>query len=612
MSHQRLTELHPSYLEAAKELQDNPQQWLAYESTGHCVVLAGPGSGKTKTLTVKMARMLAEDVNQPRGLACITYSNECARELKRRLNLLGVRESQNVFVGTVHQFCFKHILVPYGRLAGLDLPEPIAIASESEQKEFMKKAWELVFGNSKKFSKTRVDFYRRTYIDRKHHDWRNKNAQIAKVIERYESLLRQNGLIDFDDMILIGKELIENYSWIRRLVHAKFPILVIDEYQDLGIALDRMVQHLCFNTGIRLFAVGDPDQSIYGFTGAQPSLLRELAKRQNVESVRLKLNYRCGETIIRASKIVIERDTEYKAPENTQIGTVDFHKYPEGLEEQALQICNVIIPDALTRGNGNRKLGDIAVLYLDKFDGDVIAKAAKEAGFNFIRIDGNAPYRKSPLTRWLEDCASWCSDGWKEGVPRLSDLMYTWLGFAKTISPSNEGLLSLKRSFVKFLWDHRQPKTPLSVWLNEFYDCCLEDVLYDNSDLRNELEVFEQLRNAATLPNGGIANFTVPTFAGQTGSPTHLNLITLHSAKGLEFDVVIMMGLEQGRIPWQNDNQQKIAEKRRLFYVGLTRAKSEVHLTYSGWYTQWGNRYEYGPSQFLKQLQTNLYPPLPF
>ena len=95
----------------------NPGQWAAYNSAGHCVVLAGPGSGKTKTLTIKMARILAEDVQEPRGVACITYNNECARELEIRLDALGVQRRKRVFIGTVHSFALTQIVLPYAKAA---------------------------------------------------------------------------------------------------------------------------------------------------------------------------------------------------------------------------------------------------------------------------------------------------------------------------------------------------------------------------------------------------------------------------------------------------------------------------------------------------------------
>ena len=119
--------MNPAYTDAALALKDNPGQWEAYESTGSCVVQAGPGSGKTRTLTIKLARMLAEDIAEPRGAACVTYNSECARELQSRLDRLGVPESQRVFVGTLHSFCLRHIIVPFGHLATRPLPSPFSV-----------------------------------------------------------------------------------------------------------------------------------------------------------------------------------------------------------------------------------------------------------------------------------------------------------------------------------------------------------------------------------------------------------------------------------------------------------------------------------------------------
>ena len=117
-------------------------QQVAYDSTGHCVVLAGPGSGKTKTLVLKLARIMAEDVHVPRGAACITYSHECARELTRRLERLGLREATNLFVGTVHGFCLRHLLMPYGRLADLPVPFPLYCRYPAAEQPTAEAGWQ--------------------------------------------------------------------------------------------------------------------------------------------------------------------------------------------------------------------------------------------------------------------------------------------------------------------------------------------------------------------------------------------------------------------------------------------------------------------------------------
>ena len=139
----RVADRFAPYLKAAEDLRDNPGQWQAYESKGNCVVLAGPGSGKTKTLTIKLARMLAEDVRPPRGVACITYNTECAAELRRRLDFLGVQEAANLYVGTIHSFCLRNIILPFGRVAGLKLPAQLLVAPPSVQDQVFDQAFEI-------------------------------------------------------------------------------------------------------------------------------------------------------------------------------------------------------------------------------------------------------------------------------------------------------------------------------------------------------------------------------------------------------------------------------------------------------------------------------------
>lgn len=595
------------YLDAAEELRDNPGQWQAYESKGHCAVLAGPGSGKTKTLTIKMARMLSEDVQEPRGIACITYNSECAGELRRRLERLGVREGRNIFIGTIHSFCLKHVILPYGRLARLDLPAEVAVALPSEQDRFFEEAFSEVYGENTNPSgwRTGFDKYRRTHLDRDDPAWRKDDDDLAELIEKYEALLRKNGLVDFDDMMLLGRQLIEENAWIRRCLQARFPILVVDEYQDLGVPLHRIVLALCFNSGVRLFAVGDPDQSIYGFAGAIPELLKELSEMQKVEKVRLPFNYRSGQRLINASEAALGEIRGYKARRKDRLGTVNFHKSPDGLKQQAEQICTEIIPASLRRRD-ERRIGDIAVLYLDRNDGDVIEEAARAVGFKFIRMDRGGPYAKTPLTRWLEDCAAWCAGGWKTGSPRLSSLIGRWKGFNSSVR-TEKALYDLKLALVRFLFTHRTPSALAGAWLLDFRDLLLKEVLKREVTLRDESAAVVNLLRV-TGKNGKLNELTVAGLGGQAGSPEHLNLVTLHSAKGLEFDVVVMMGMEHGRMPnWSAKTVEDKREPRRLFYVGLTRSRHEVHITYSGFtVNRQGRRFDNGPSEFAIEVAKRL------
>lgn len=598
--------VRPAYMIAAEALQKNKGQWAAYESHSNCVILAGPGSGKTKTLTIKMARMLAEDVRGPRGIACITYNNQCARELKRRLSALGVEDGKRTAIGTLHSFCLRYIVLPYAKLAGIAVPEPLKVAIAEERDKCWAAAIEKVKGLDEPPSDWifTCEVYRRTHLDRQKEAWYGDSEDVATMIEVYEQTLLEEGLVDFDGMVLAGLRLVEEHEWVRRALRAQFPILVVDEYQDLGHALHRIVLCLCFKANMRLVAVGDPDQSIYGFTGAEPALLHDLAKRDGIEPVQLQLNYRCGPTIIQASEVALGEARGFKSGAD-EAGTLDIYDRPQGLEDQVAFICDSIIPEALEHRQG-RQLGDIAVLYRNRYDGDEIAGAVEARGWDFIRIDQGNPYPRSPVVFWLEDCAAWCAGGWKLGSPRLSELVWTWLRFNES-TVSDAGRRQLQRSLVYFLHSNRDADQPLRDWLYSFRSVSLDESLKREPRLRDDTVAVEKLAEVCAA-DARLAGFTVSAFGGQGGSGTHLNLLTLHSAKGLEFDVVIMMGLEEGKLPdYRATTEAQLREERRLFYVGLTRAKHEVHLVYSGWYrTPYGTIKQNGVSRFVDSVRLSL------
>lgn len=595
--------MNSAYLKASEELRENPGQWEAYESTGHCVVLAGPGSGKTKTLTIKLARMLTEDVRVPRGIACITYSNECARELRRRLLSLGAEErDRRIFIGTIHSFSLKHIVTPYAAVAGLELPNPIKVATAAEQRKLFDSALTNVMGESARAStfKVPIDAYRRTHLDRNKASW-NEEPDYAGVIVDYERRLRRAGLIDFDDMMLLGLKLVESQEWVRRAIVAKFPILAVDEYQDLGLPLHRIVMDLCFNAGARLFAVGDADQSIYGFTGARPELLRQLSERDDVTSVTLPFNYRSAPEIVAAGEVTIGEPRGYTA-KNKSKGIVDFHYFENGLEEQVDAIINDLLPAALER-EGKRRLGDVAIIYTDYNDGNLVSRVAGEAGLEFVRIDSGAPIPATPIVRWLQDCAEWCAGGWQISQPRLRGLISAWTRFNSSLKQASDHLV-LQRKLVTFLFANRNPDEPLANWLASMEQDLLREAFAREGTLREEEASVATLMKLTGLGKE-LENATLATFSGTAGSPDHLNLITLHSAKGLEYDVVFLLGMDEGRLPsWADNTDEKRAEARRRFYVGLTRAKREVHLTYSGFTeNRYGTRFDRGPSPFLTELE---------
>ena len=207
---------HLALAQALTDLAGNAEQAMAVQERGHCVVLAGPGSGKTKTLTTAMARSLVEDVVDPRGVACITYNNECAIELETRLTALGVPSNDRAFIGTVHSFALTQVIMPYARCLPELLPAEFRVASRAECRAAVEVAYAQVFndqfGPHKRWGF--AEEKRRQNVDRSLPDWRGRNPELADFIEAYEAELRRRCLIDFDDMPLIAFRMIQQHDWI--------------------------------------------------------------------------------------------------------------------------------------------------------------------------------------------------------------------------------------------------------------------------------------------------------------------------------------------------------------------------------------------------------------
>lgn len=588
------------YLEAAKQLRKNPGQWAAYEATGSICVLAGPGSGKTKTLVTKLARVVAEDVRAPRGVACITFSNEASRELVRRLRQLGLEQSPRLFVGTVHSFCLLHLLLPFARLAGLSLPYPLKVATEAQARDIYNNASEKLRGGGRPTRKEEVDRHRRVHLDRNSPQWK-QNEDFTGLAEAYERELRKHGLIDFDDIVHFGQRLVYEHDWMLNVIRAKFPVIAVDEYQDLGCALDRIVRRLAFDGGVRLIAVGDVDQSVYGFNGANSELLEDLSKMRGIETIPLKVNYRSGNGIIEVAQRALGKDRGHESSDPNRKAFVKTHKCAEGLSDQAAYAIKVLVPAAL-KTSESRQLGDIAILYRNKNIGDLAAIEAVKAGYSFIRIDNAAPYRKVPLTGWIEDCASWCATGWETASPALRDLQARWLSFQGSLTDAQARTARAK--LTRFLWSNRG-EGYASEFLRRLRGELLEVVEATRLELADQIVQVNAMQEA--LEKGGVLEGTVKAELGRRdGAPKQLNLLTLHSAKGTEYEVVIILGLDQGSFPspgWADNTPEKMEEARRLFYVGITRARDEVHLLYSGFEeNKYGRRFYNGPSEFLNGL----------
>ncbi len=586
----------------------NAKQREAFDESGNTVLLAGPGSGKTATLVLKVARLL-DEIPPPRGLACLTYGNEAAREFEHRLRGYGIRSGGRLFTGTVHSFCLAHVLRPFA--SRLNPEHRYLATSEIANDDELKGAREAGLESAginepETWWKARLEEYRKLALVEPSFAKR-LNARLPLVSKGYEAHLRRIGRIDFDDIVRGSLMLIQDHEHVRRALSAKYPWFVIDEYQDLGLALHRMIVVLLDKADVKVFAVGDPDQSIYSFAGARPEFLDELAKRDGLLPVRLELNYRCRQRIIDASLHVLQPDETrnfLSAAEGDKPGEIVFKRCKNGLDEQAAYVV-ARVRECMDHGLSAGEIGVFAKRW-----GDLASceKALADASISY-RIASDRDYKSTPLTTLVEDMAAWCAGGWRSGRPRMMDIFLAWqrLSNACRASSSGNGGLGDRVALYTALSTLRAPAMTVARWIQAVdASLGLSTIAKDTNSvpLRMRYDTRELSAMLMSLSEGSIAGQTLAEFTGIDRDKVVLQ--SLHSSKGLEYSVVFMLALEKGVIPQYKENER---DARRLFYVGMTRARREVHLLFSGFFLNAkGKLVEQGYSPFLRELWKKLNP----
>jgi DNA helicase-2/ATP-dependent DNA helicase PcrA len=570
---------------AREELATNERQWQAFTTEGHCVVLAPPGSGKTKLLTTRLANDLVTRIKRPHGAACITLTNAAADELDRRLDVLGTDRRSTLFVGTVHSFALIRIVLPFAAAGGYPEFSNPQIASDRQVNAALNQAVNEFYGPGEgRYVDSTVKRLRKMMDP---DEWARAGGYVAQVSERFEQILHDQGLIDFDDIIIRAVDLVEGQAFVRRALAARYSHLYVDEYQDLAPGLDRLVRALCFDrtANAELFAVGDPFQSIYGWTGSRPELLSELTQRPGVSVVQLEINYRSGNEIIRISSQALGEEREIRGLREG--GTVTAHQVPEGFDAQLVAAAELIQRYA----EGETSYDEVAVLCHSNAECLETADALREAGLP-VFVRDNDEYRLTPATLMVEALSAWAVLPRGQSGHRLGELLRRWRGFVR----------DAEVELVRHLVDSRTlGDQPATEFLNALGGLGLRRGLANPSRADDAIEMAKMQRS---LASGKLAGLTLAGLAERARALGRVYVTTMSSSKGLEFDVVVMVGIEDGKIPFFNSTGAALDEDRRKFYVSLTRGRHAVHIFYSGWF-QWkrgGPINRDGPSRFLCEL----------
>ena len=616
----------PGYLAAL-----NPEQREAVTHFGSpLLILAGAGSGKTRVITTKIAYLMDAMGMSPRSILAVTFTNKAAQEMKERVISL-VPRAEDVMVRTFHSFGAWFLRVNHG-LAGL---APGFLIYDDEDSESLLKA---ALGREEDRGFIRRTFSEISRVKDLGIGAAAADAQIAaagclpEVFRAYEARLRETGNVDFGDLILLPTEMLRASPEIRQRTQARFSVVLVDEYQDSNIAQFRLLRGL-YRPENYLCVVGDDDQSIYAFRGAEVGNILSFPETfPGTRTIRLERNYRSTASILAAASAVVSNNrgrlgktlwTEKAAGEPVTIACFEDQDEEARYCGQAAAAGHTGSTAILYRMNAQsrpfeefffsagipyRVIGSVRFYSREEVK-DAIAYLALAANprdeVSFRRIV-NKPARgigKSGVERILDE--------WKTGGGSL-------LEACRRIKP---GLASRARTGIEaFLSIYSEVEamksgTPLAelarfmLSRTGLFDSYAER---DGADGTVKASNLEELVTAMTPYGTGedalerfLENCALASAVEEprNGAADSITLITLHNTKGLEFDRVFITGMEEGVFPHQSSSAaDELEEERRLFYVGITRAREELTLSWCRRRQLFGRFTSMEPSRFLDEV----------
>ena len=626
------------------------QQQAVQHTEGPLLILAGAGSGKTKVLTVRIAHLLAQGVN-PYEILAITFTNKAAKEMKSRVEGLVGDVANRIWLSTFHSFCAKFLRFELDNFLGYNSNFTIYDTSDSQavikaalkalnldDKYYPVGAMIAAISDAKNkllfasdFRKQARDFYQQ---------------KVADVYEYYERELRKNNALDFDDLLLVAVKLLQSNEAVLDKYSKRFRYVMIDEYQDTNHA-QYLLAKLLASHWKNIAVVGDADQSIYAWRGADIQNILDFEKDYpNCTSIKLEQNYRSTKIILDAANAVIENN-EGRPKKNLWTdkteGAKIQHFTAQSEHEEAAFIGDTIAKKHDIHGV---PYGDMAILYRTNAQSRVLEEALIKRALPYTMVGGTKFYDRKEIKDVLAylrvlynpfDDLSLLriinvpkrSIG-ATTVAKLQDyarangtslfMTLTQLHLVDTIKGKTKEKLEEFGILIFTLVAEMEDKTVLDI-LEAILDrtgylAQLEESTDPQDQVRAEnigelLSVAKDFQD--TNPTGTVEDFLeqvalvndVDSFEQEESKVT---LMTLHAAKGLEFPIVFLGGLEEGLFPHSRTlmNPEEIEEERRLAYVGITRAEKELYISNATTRTVFGRTSSYLPSRFIDEIPEEL------
>lgn len=616
------------------EKLNNEQKKAATFKDGPCLVIAGAGSGKTKVLTTRIANLIENGV-KPYNILAITFTNKAAGEMRERVN--NIINAHDVFIGTFHSFGLKIIRE---NSALFNLTSAFTLIDTEDQTSIIKKIMKDINITDKMISpafiKSKISFIKNNMLSDSEiaNFLISENEKIAvKIYYEYEKILKRNNTLDFDDLLKKPVELFNSNKEVLEKYQDKFKYILIDEYQDTNEVQYKLVK-LLSKKYLNLFVVGDPSQSIYAFRGANYQNILNFEKDfKGCTVIKLPQNYRSTQTILDAANEVISHNKQRKdldlfsdlgqgvkikyirtfndSMENKRVVDEIQKLYEEGYNRKDMAIFyrtnaqSRSIEDALVKANIPYKVFGSFYFYKRKEIKDLLA---------YLKLIAN-PSDDVSLERVINEPKRKIGDktieNLREKARSLNISMFEAIDSGKELEFKNL-ILNLieisKDTSITGLID----KTLELSKMKETYenDKSLEsDIRLENlMEFRSVSETYEKETGNVNLSDFLMEVSLVSDAAEYSLDSDAVTLMTVHSAKGLEFKVVFIIGLEENIMPISKAlyDDEELEEERRLMYVAITRAKEKLYLLNAGRRMLYGNMQMNPPSRFISEISDNL------
>jgi len=644
---------------------NSSQKSAVRKETGPLLVIAGAGSGKTKVLTHRIAYLIQNGA-KPWEILAVTFTNKAAKEMKIRLeNLLGEKTAAQVWIGTFHSICGKILRYDVENFlvkGELFRRSNFVIFDENDSVSLIKQAIKAENLDEKMYQpkavKSAISMAKNKMIDADKYnafarDHRSKN--IAQVYYRYEEALQTNNAMDFDDLLLVTVKMFQGNPDILNKYKSRFNHILVDEFQDtnqpqynLISLLYRGIQESEENNKNRsLCVVGDVDQSIYSWRGADYKILLNFQKEYaDAEVVKLEQNYRSTGTILEAANKIIMNNRE-RISKNLYTNKGEGEKIvcneTQDEKEEAHFIADRIKEH---ERSGKYSLNDCVVLYRTNAQSRAMEEVFMSRKIPYAMIGSIKFYERKEIKDIIAYLKVIYNPSDSQSLKRIINVPKRAIG-ATTVKKIEDiamkeytsmfsvlekideysefsGKVGNKlKEFAKMISNSQKKSTELP--LSEFLSVLIEDTGYieelrseNTEDAKSRIENIQEFISVARDQEDHGLDTELGEFLTRVSLVSDLDslgdtaeavtLMTLHSAKGLEFPVVFLAGLEEGMFPHSRslNNNTEMEEERRLMYVGVTRAEEHLYLTFAKRRLIYGDHKYFMPSRFLDEIPTHL------